>query len=293
MTALVPELVNAAIDTSISLGDLLRRALVVARRLAIPELVEWLNSELNGYDSESVPAYRRIQGQLMAENPFHGPIPFFPSPDIVELLSDFEVRQSAFELIKLAQNTTSVFSHFPPNVEHTLMKMMQESNGITMRPVLKFSPVQVQGVIEKVRSQVLDFALDLESKGVLGEGMSFSQEEKQIVQQQHYHFQDVNGSQIQIGSERANQTMTQTNGDMSAVLALIDLLHDSIEREHIAEDARNELQAELATLQAQAASPKPKWPIIKATVSSIKAILENTAGGMLATQLLPYLNAIL
>ena len=293
MTALVPELVNAAIDTSISLGDLLRRALVVARRLAIPELVEWLNSELNGYDSESVPAYRRIQGQLMAENPFRGTIPFFPSPDIVELLSDFEVRQSAFELIRLAQNPTSVFSHFPPNVEHTLMKMMQESNGITMRPVLKFSPVQVQGVIEKVRSQVLDFALDLESKGVLGEGMSFSQEEKQIVQQQHYHFQDVNGSQIQIGSERANQTMTQTNGDMSAVLALIDLLHDSIEREHIAEDARNELQAELATLQAQAASPKPKWPIIKATVSSIKAILENTAGGMLATQLLPYLNAIL
>lgn len=77
MPALVPELVNAAIDASVSPGDLLRRALVVARRLAVPELVDWISSELNGYYSGEVPDYRRVQGQLMAENPIHGPIPFF------------------------------------------------------------------------------------------------------------------------------------------------------------------------------------------------------------------------
>lgn len=76
MPALVPELVNAAIDASVSPGDLLRRALVVARRLAVPELVDWISSELNGYYSGEVPDYRRVQGQLMAENPIHGPIPF-------------------------------------------------------------------------------------------------------------------------------------------------------------------------------------------------------------------------
>ena len=78
MPALVPELVNAAIDASVSPGDLLRRALVVARRLAVPELVDWISSELNGYYSGEVTYYRRVQGQLMAENPIHGPIPFFP-----------------------------------------------------------------------------------------------------------------------------------------------------------------------------------------------------------------------
>lgn len=94
MLALVIELVNAAIDTSVSPSDLLRRALVVARRLGVPELVEWISGELNGYYSGEVPDYRRVQGQLMAENPINGPIPFLAPPDITNLLADFSIRQS-------------------------------------------------------------------------------------------------------------------------------------------------------------------------------------------------------
>ena len=293
MPALVPELVNAAIDASVSPGDLLRRALVVARRLAVPELVDWISSELNGYYSGEVPDYRRVQGQLMAKKPIHGPITFFAPPDMAERLSDFAVRQSVPELMQLAQSTTGIYSHFPANIEHTLMQMMREANGVTMRPALRFSTVQVQGVIEKVRSRVLEWALDLEAKGVLGEGMTFTQQEKQTVQQQHYHFGDVSGSQIQIGSNSSNQTQTQTGGDMAALSALIELLRDAIQQGRIEAEVRDELQAELATLQAQAASPKPKWAVIKATAESIKAVLENAAGSVLAAQALPYLTALL
>ena len=218
---------------------------------------------------------------------------FFSPPDMAELLSDFAVRQSVPELMQLAQSTTGIYSHFPANIEHTLMQMMREANGVTMRPALRFSTVQVQGVIEKVRSRVLEWALDLEAKGVLGEGMTFTQQEKQTVQQQHYHFGDVSGSQIQIGSNSSNQTQTQTGGDIAALSALIELLRDAIQQGRIEAEVRDELQAELATLQAQAASPKPKWAIIKATAGSIKAVLENGAGGVLAAQALPYLTALL
>lgn len=293
MPALVTELVNAAIDTSVSSADLLRRALVTTKRLGVPELIDWISSELNGYYSGGVPDYRQVQGQLMAENPIHGPIPFFAPPEMAEMLSDFEVRQSIPELIQLAQSTTGIYSHFPANVEHTLMQMMRETNGVMMRPALRFSTVQVQGIIEKVRSRVLEWALDLESKGVLGEGMTFSQEEKQMVQQQHYHFGDVSGSQIQIGSNGSNQTQKQSGSDMAALSALIELLHDAIQQGRVTEEVRDELQAELATLQAQAASPKPKWAVIKATAGSIKAVLENAAGGVIAAQALPYLTALL
>lgn len=207
---------------------------------------------------------------------------------MAELLSDFAVRQSVPELMQLAQSTTGIYSHFPANIEHTLMQMMREANGVTMRPALRFSNVQVQGVIEKVRSRVLEWALDLEAKGVLGEGMTFTQQEKQ-----HYHFGDVSGSQIQIGSNSSNQTQTQTGGDMAALSALIELLRDAIQQGRIEAEVRDELQAELATLQAQAASPKPKWAVIKATAESIKAVLENAAGSVLAAQALPYLTALL
>ncbi|WP_167509255.1 hypothetical protein [Pseudomonas oryzihabitans] len=292
MPALVTELVNAAIDTSVSSADLLRRALVTARRLGVPELIDWISSELNGYYSGEVPDYRRVQGQLMAESPIRGPIPFIAPPEIAEMLSDFEVRQSVPELIQLAQSTTGIYSHFPADVEHTLINMMRETNGMMMRPALRFSTVQVQGIIEKVRSRVLEWALDLETKGVIGEGMTFSQEEKQIVQQQHYHFGDVSGSQIQIGSNGSNQTQMPSDSSMAALSALIELLRDAIHQGRISGEAREELQAELATLQAQAASPKPKWAIIKATAGSIKAVLENATGGVIAVQALPLLAAL-
>lgn len=293
MSALVSELVNAAIDVAVSPGDLLRRALVVARRLDVPELVDWISGELNGYYSGEVPDYRRVKGELIAENPVHGPIPFFASPDMTEQLSDFEVRQSVPELMQLAQSAAGIYSHFPSNIEHMLMQMMLKTNGVMMRPALRFSAVQVQGIIEKVRSRVLDWALDLEAKGVLGEGMTFTPRERQTVQQQHYHFGDVSGSQIQIGSNSSNQTQTQTGGDTAALSALIELLRDAIQQGRIEAVVRDELQAELATLQAQAASPKPKWAIIKATAGSIKSVLENGAGGVLAAQALPYLTALL
>ena len=70
-------------------------------------------------------------------------------------------------------------------------------------------------------------------------------------------------------------------------------LREVIQQERLEAEAREELRAELMTLQAQAASPKPKWAIIKATVGSIKAVLENAAGGVLSAKALPYLTALL
>ena len=71
---------NAAIDTSVSPSDFLRRALVVARRLDVSELVGWISGELNGYSTKDVPDYRQVRGDLMAMNPTHGPIPFLRRP---------------------------------------------------------------------------------------------------------------------------------------------------------------------------------------------------------------------
>lgn len=291
MPALVSELVNAAIDPTVSSAELLRRALVITRRLGVSELVEWINGELNGYRSGEVPEYRRIRGQLVLKNPIRGPIPLFADPDQMESLTNFSIRQSLPELIELSKSTTGIYGHFPVSVEQNLMRMVQESNGVALRPALQLSTIQIRGVIEKVRSRVLEWALDLETKGVLGEGMTFSQEEKQIVQQQHYHFGDISGSQIQIGTSESSQH--QAGDDTSALAGLIEHLTAFIRKDTIDIATRTELEAELATLRAQASSPKPKWPIIRATASSIKSVLENAAGGALASQALPYLVALI
>lgn len=293
MPAIVPELVDMASTPTVSTTDLLRRALVVARRLAVPELVDWINSELTGYVSGDVPNYREVRGQLIAKSRYHGEIPFFTYPEIAERITAFSMRQSIPELIQLLGSKNSIVSHFTPEVEQILMEVIQESSAVSMRPALMFSAVQIKGVVETVRSHVLNWALDLEVCGIIGEGMSFNQQEKQAVQQQHYHFGDVSGSQIQISSNGSTQTQANTKGtDLEALKGLIQALGAALEAAQ-GNAVVDELRAELATLKAQADSPKPKWEIIKATARSIKTVAEGAAGSILAGLAQPHLATLL
>jgi hypothetical protein len=281
MSALVPELVNMASTPSISTTDLLRKSLVVARRLAAPVLTEWINSELTGYKVGEIPDYRRLRGQLMAFNPQHGYIPFFPPVEMVEMLADFPAHQSIPELIHLKSSDTGIYSHFPPDIEQTLMQMMRKSPGVAMRPALKFSTVQIEGIIEAVRSRILDWALDLECRGIFGDGMSFTTQEKQAVSEKHYHFGNITGSQIQISTSESSQTQTTKSVDIEALKGLIGALSNVLDSGFASKEVADELRAELDTLRAQTTSPKPKWEIIKATARSIKAIVEAAAGNIL------------
>lgn len=291
MHALVPELVNMASDPAVSTGELLRRALVTARRLDAPELVDWISAELNGYIDREIPDYRIIRGQIMVMNPVRGLIPFrVRNAEAFDLLSQHPEMQSIPELEELARSDGKLVSYFPPAIEQRIMQGMQ----LPMRPQLCFSAVQVKGIVEKVRNRILEWALDLEGRGVLGEGMTFTQKEKQTVQEQHYHFGNVSGSQIQISSNGSTQTQANTTDtDLEALRGLVEALGTALDHGTMQGDAADELRAELATLKAQAASPKPKWEIIKATALSIKTVAEGAAGNILGELAKPHVQTLL
>jgi AbiTii len=292
MPALVPELVNMASDPAVSTGDLLRRALVAARRLDAPELVDWIDAELNGYKGREIPDYRIIRGQIMVMNPVRGLIPFrVRNAEAFELLSRHPEMQSIPELEELGRSDGELGRYFPPAVEQRIMQGMQ----LPMRPRLCFSTVQVKGIVEKVRNRILEWALDLEGRGVLGEGMTFTQQEKQTVQEIHNHFGNVSDSQIQISSNGSTQTQANTTigTDLDALRGLIEALGTALDRGALQGDAADELRAELATLKAQAASPKPKWEIIKATARSIKTVAEGAAGNILGELAKPHVQTLL
>ena len=50
---------------NINAADLLRKALVVARKRKVTDIEAWLTNELNGYpEGATVPAYRYLRGEL-------------------------------------------------------------------------------------------------------------------------------------------------------------------------------------------------------------------------------------
>ena len=279
-----------ASNPSVPTDDLLRRALVVAKRLNVGELVSWIDAELNGYKiDQEVPDYRAVRGLLRAIDLFSGrSIPIeVNSAKLAHKLSTMPLRQSITELEHLAASPSGVKINYGHEWHQALTEHLEDD----LSPYVSVSSAQLLGVISSARNRVLDWGLDLEGRGILGEGMSFTQQEKQAVQEQHYHFGNVSGSQIQISSNGSIQTQANTRTDIEALKGLVQALGAALA--DAKGDAADELRADIATLKAQAESPKPKWEIIKATARSIKTVAEGAAGNVLASLAQPHITTLL
>ena len=292
MPALLTDLINQVSDPTVKTTDLLRKALVVARRLNQTEWIDWINSELHGYpQSGDLPRYRVLYGELKVDVPGHGRLPLpIRNAEMNRLITESRFGHAMGALEDLAVPGEVVRSFFPPEQSQILIQELSLP-GI---PELALGSNQVRGLIEAVRDKLLTWALDLADAGIQGEGMSFTLREQQQAQQLaqvNIHIGgNVTGFQFMQNSPGGQQQQTVTSEQKEAALgALLTWLALVIAQGQLQREACAELQAELDTLKAQAASPNPKWPVIGAVAGSVRTILEGAGGGMLAAQALGWL----
>ena len=85
---------------------------------------------------------------------------------------------------------------------------------VPLEPTLLVSDSQIYGIPDAVRNEVLNWALDLESKGIIGDGMSVSSEEKkaasQVTDQITKSIGSMENSQRQQDSAGASQAQNVT-----------------------------------------------------------------------------------
>lgn len=182
MSSLILELQKDALNPSISVLNLLRKALVVARKLDIKEFQEWVELELNGYNGHSTPEYRSVRGQLRAWNPYHGWHQIIThDPDLLEIyeaVCNFSLASSISELEALTDNELQ--RQLTPQIESFLASSVSTSVKVGI------SSASVKRIVESVRDVILRWALKLEEDGIIGKDIVFSQEEKQIAATHDY-----------------------------------------------------------------------------------------------------------
>lgn len=186
-TPAIIQLQEYATDDQHDISEVLRKALLVATKLKLSDFKEWLSKELNGYNSQtetkqSFPKYRVISGQLKAQNPYHGLVPFtITDSKIIEKVCTIHVRDSIFSLNELLAQTgtgETIAYHLSPDVEAILMRMQN-----SMAPLLPTRVVgtnQIISIINTVRTRILEWALALEEEGILGEGVTFRPKKKKL-----------------------------------------------------------------------------------------------------------------
>lgn len=292
MAGLILELQADALDESVSVLSLLRKAKVVSVKLGVITINEWLEHELSGYPKRSsIPEYRHILGRMVCHNPYIGWIPLeITNLEHHKLLSERYLHQPLSELCQFTDANSagnSVLLFFPADIATELKR------GSGFEPALEVAVNLIDGVIATVRNKILDFTLELERQGILGEGMTFTPKEKKAANSITYNvnIEYMTGSQLQQGTTGSTQTYKAQSTDLSAVAEFVERLLPNIGELSDATD-REQIQSDLETIRSQLKAPTPKTGMIRECLNSVRTVLEGTTGNLAATYL-PLLPALL
>ncbi|HTC19932.1 MAG TPA: hypothetical protein VK859_03735 [bacterium] len=289
MGSLVLELQQQILTGNIPVTELLRKTLVICQKLDFKDFQKWVESEMNGYDQAAdIPSYRKIKGVVKAKNAFRGWIPVsFGNNEIEDMISITPFGQGISHLESAVNLRTedSTISIPLPNGANELLNEFSGSYETVFYTFFQYP--QLVEVIEKVKTIILKWTLELEKANILGEGMSFnSQEKRQAESITHNNFSNyfgpVTNSQIQQGSTNSVQSFAAFNLDVKATQEYLDKLVSLMPQMKIGKDKENEIVAEVGSIKAQLKSPKPKSSIIQEGFHSLRTILEEIGGGVAA-----------
>ena len=184
MPSLIAELQRDALNQGVSVTEILQKCLLVATKLGIGEFADWARLELDGYKTKELPEYRVISGEPVTFDPYKGYEGLRIKPhSFSEILSKIQVNQSISEIEGLHRqadraNNGGLPMLFGPDTEKSLMDRLESPK----QPYLFVRGAALRNILDVVREMVLEWSLKLESDGIIGEGMSFSREEKHKAQ---------------------------------------------------------------------------------------------------------------
>lgn len=180
--SIVYQLQSEAVDDKSSIIGLLMKAKLVASKLGLDDIIEIIDFELNGYPTrDSVPDYRKFQCLPEAFNPYAGWIPIDFGQTHDEYVKEFTtvyVNESISNLEKHAFSSTRLVVKMPSELKKILY--MGSNNDYLYQIAWRFNSYSLNSVLTNVRHQILNWSLELEKQGIIGEGINFSLHEKEI-----------------------------------------------------------------------------------------------------------------
>lgn len=298
MKSIVLELQAMASSSDTSVSDLLRKAKVVATKLDLPEMLEWVDNELTGYPADSethLPEYRYIAGEVKAWNPVRGWMPIvFDSNEVYDLLSKRGISQSVGELDAIMATTKddgSLYVDFAPIAKKTICEAIDFNTDIKFHTNIS----AVAGILSGIKNVVLDWSLRLEKMGILGEDMTFSKEEKEKVHESSTIFNIENfAGTIGDVKDNANITINQINqANEKEIKDFLDQL-EKFKSELSLTDVKNfELEDNVEKIKSELEGGSPKVDVVHQGLLSIRRIVEGASGNLVAQGIISSIGKLL
>lgn len=290
MASLVEEIQREAIDENVSVSTLLRKVKLAAFKLRLEQTEDWVARELDGYNVE-VPDYRILRGTVRYNNGYTG---------WTELLGDtskFSMRatgQSVPEIEAMLQEASNQGFRlvFPENARR---KLDEACGGPPASYALFIDRAQLAGLLAAVRGLVLDWAIGLEKAGILGEGMTFSKEEKKVAEDRAASITigavgSFNGN-IGVGNSIENITIGDISID-AARNALQQLKANASSLAEVSSDPE-QFRARLLAVEEQLSKAAPDQNALRSVWGDLRSSLNGAAGNIIASGALALINSVL
>lgn len=280
---LIADTQNAAVPVS----TLLLQAKVIATKLGQQDALRWINAELNGYIGqrfEDVPPYRLVTGEpkfLTRQGRWQTIL--FESPDHARRFSTLPIGVAISVLEQDARSASARPSRpwtfqYAPEIKDTLASAIGVRTDFTA-----FTPISgMIGIIDAVRHLILQWALDLEQAGVLGEGITnFSAEEKAQGATVTHQFiiQNVGVlGNVSDGSTVQNIQAAVSGLDRKAVEDFIAQAKSALPLLPVAE--RSALHPVLGEIESETQQKTPDETKLRKLLNSARTIAEGAAGNV-------------
>ena len=177
---IVLQLQSEALDENTTIETLLRKAYLVARKLKLQEFQEWISLEQNGYNG-TLPDYRKIGGEIKAWNPHYGWIPVVMKGEMADILNQMPMAQP-ISVISDAYNGSDGTIAF--NVPGELTDFLNK-NTTSFQTQFRFysTKTELRKIMSAVRNKILEWSILLEENGIVGDRLSFNDQEIKIAQE--------------------------------------------------------------------------------------------------------------
>ncbi|AIF51242.1 hypothetical protein [Pelosinus sp. UFO1] len=294
MPSIVLEFQNEIIMSNSRLTDLLRKGLLIAKKLKLSEFENWIINELDGYKSmEYLPEYRKLQGLLYFSNPYTGTRPVgISNGDLEKTITTRPMFYSVSELEAMSKKQKEDGGSFEVVFPGGMQLKLQEMCGCSSdyRFVLHLQIYQIEGIVDAVRNTLLKWALQLGEDGILGDGIVFSDKEKEAAalprySTVNYFYAPVQNSQIQQQTQGSTQSLTVEQVDFEKIKETVQDILTKLDTLGVEGSQKEDLGVELQTMFSQLKSSNPKIGVLRECWASARNILEGVTGGLIASGL--------
>jgi hypothetical protein len=292
---------EAANPGNASVTNLLRTAKIAATKLNATDALVWIDRELNGYMKvkvEDLPPYRQLIGIPQAYHPQYGWQPIhFRNAKTQEAFSLAPVGMALGPIEKTVNEASGDFAFpYPPAVKVELQQAIQQTFPYLTDLQISLERGQLWNIVDQVRNLILNWALELEKAGVLGEDMHFSEQEKGQAEPvtQQFFIQNVGvfGNVTNQASVTNQQTATaKIDLDLGQVSDLLAQVRAALPQ--LPEKTQETARPVIETIDRELKVEKPNPTKLREALGSLRKIGEGAAGNLTAQGIIAMVRAIL